>query len=174
MSKTTLKKQIKELTKEQLMEVMLELYDARKEAREYLEYYVNPDENKMFEKYNAVIRKEFFPQKGRAKGRTSVCKKAVKDFISLHPSPKLIAELKYSLVETIMEYAVSSRFWLRESQENTLLAFFKDSLEYMFSNDLLDYFDRRIYKLLKKSDTSRCPFREELSRIKADFDDSIK
>ena len=174
MSKTTLKKQIKELTKEQLMEVMLELYDARKEAREYLEYYVNPDENKMFEKYNAVIRKEFFPQKGRAKGRTSVCKKAVKDFISLHPSPKLIAELKYSLVETIMEYAVSSRFWLRESQENTLLAFFKDSLEYMFSNYLLDYFDRRIYKLLKKSDTSRCPFREELSRIKSDFDDSIK
>lgn len=174
MSKTTLKKQIKELTKEQLIEVMLELYDARKEAREYLEYYVNPDENKMFEKYHALIRKEFFPQKGRAKGRTSVCKKAVKDFISLHPSPKLIAELKYSLVETIMEYAVSARFWLRESQENTLLAFFKDSLEYMFSNDLLDYFDRRIYKLLEKSNTTRCPFREELSRIKSEFDDSIK
>lgn len=174
MSKTTLKKQIKELTKEQLIEVMLELYDARKEAREYLEYYVNPDENKMFEKYHALIRKEFFPQKGRAKGRTSVCKKAVKDFISLHPSPKLIAELKYSLVETIMEYAVSTRFWLRESQENTLLAFFKDSLEYMFSNDLLDYFDRRIYKMLEKSNTTRCPFREELSRIKSEFDDSIK
>lgn len=174
MSKTTLKKQIKELTKEQLIEVMLELYDARKEAREYLEYYVNPDENKMFEKYHALIRKEFFPQKGRAKGRTSVCKKAVKDFISLHPSPKLIAELKYSLVEIIMEYAVSARFWLRESQENTLLAFFKDSLEYMFSNDLLDYFDRRIYKMLEKSNTTRCPFREELSRIKSEFDDSIK
>ncbi|MCM1331504.1 MAG: DUF6155 family protein [Bacteroides sp.] len=174
MSKTTLKKQIKELTKEQLIEVMLELYDARKEAREYLEYYVNPDENKMFEKYNAIIHKEFFPQKGRAKGRTSVCKKAIKDFISLHPSPKLIAELKFSTVETIVKYAVNSRFWLRESQENTLLAFFKESLDYMFSNDLLDYFNRRIDDVLKRCNTSRCQFRDEIFRIKAEFDESLK
>ena len=88
MSKTTLKKQLKELTREQLIEVMLELYDARKDAREYLEYYVNPDEKKMHEKYKAVITKEFFPQKGRAKGRTSVCKKAIKEFTTLHPSPR--------------------------------------------------------------------------------------
>ena len=57
MSKTTLKKQLNELTREQLIEVMLELYEARKDAREYLEYYVNPDEKKMYEKYRAVIIK---------------------------------------------------------------------------------------------------------------------
>lgn len=174
MSKTSLKKQIKDLTKEQLIEVMLELYDARKEAREYLEYYVNPDENKMFEKYRSIILKEFFPQKGRPKGRTSVCKKAVKDFSALHPSPKLIAELKFSLVETIMRYAVASRFWLRESQENTLLAFFKESLGYMFSNDLLEYYDRRIEQTIKSSDSSRCPFRNEIKRINIEFRQSIQ
>lgn len=174
MSKTSLKKQLKSLTKEQLVEVMLELYDARKEAREYMEYYVNPDENKMFEKYSAIIQKEFFPQKGRAKGRTSVCKKAIKDFKSLHPSPRLIAEIGFSLPETIMRYAKTSRFHLRESQENTLLTSFKESLEYMYTNDLLDYFTRRIDELIKKSDTSRCPFREEIKDIKSEFEESIK
>lgn len=98
MSKTTLKKQLNELTREQLIEVMLELYEARKDAREYLEYYVNPDEKKMYEKYRAVIIKEFFPAKGRAKGRTSVCKKAIKEFTTLHPSPRLIADLRLTLV----------------------------------------------------------------------------
>ena len=42
MSKTTLKKQLNELTREQLIEVMLELYEARKDAREYLEYRPTP------------------------------------------------------------------------------------------------------------------------------------
>lgn len=173
MSKTTLKKQINELNKEQLIEVILELYDAKKEAREYLEYYVNPDENKMFDKYHSIILKEFFPTKGRAKGRTSVCKKAIKDFLVLHPSPKLIAELKFSFVEIIMRYAVASRFWLRESQENTLLALFKETLEYMFANDLLDYYSRRIEQLLKSADSYRCPFRNEINRINTEFQQSI-
>jgi len=48
-----------------------------------------------------------------------------------------------------MEYAVNTLFGLRTSQENTLLALFIDSIEYMFSNDLLNYFDRRIYNLMK-------------------------
>ena len=38
MSKAKLKKYLQTLSKEQVIEVMLELYDARKEAKEYLEF----------------------------------------------------------------------------------------------------------------------------------------
>lgn len=148
MSKTTLKRQLNELTREQLIDVMLELYDARKDAREYLEYYANPDEKKMHEKYKGIITKEFFPQKGRAKGRTSVCKKAIKEFTTLHPSPRLIADLRLWLIEAICRHATATRSWVKESHEGTALTMFTDTLDYLFTTGLLDEYRRRIDDLL--------------------------
>lgn len=174
MSKTTLKKQLNELTREQLIEVMLELYEARKDAREYLEYYVNPDEKKMYEKYQAVIIKEFFPAKGRAKGRTSVCKKAIKEFTTLHPSPRLIADLRMTLVETIYQYAAGMRSWIRDSQEGMALSMFADTLKYLFANGLLDEYSRRIDNLLAAAGKLRGPLRTEIIEIHKEFMESIK
>ena len=45
MSKAKLKKYLQTLSKEQVIEVMLELYDARKDAKKYLEFYLAPDSN---------------------------------------------------------------------------------------------------------------------------------
>ncbi|MYM11561.1 DUF6155 family protein [Muribaculum intestinale] len=59
MSKTSLKKTLNSLTRDQIMEVVLDLYEARKEAREYLEYFISPDERGMAEKTIATISKEF-------------------------------------------------------------------------------------------------------------------
>lgn len=39
MSKAKLKKYLLSLTKEQITDIVLELYDARKEAKDYLEFY---------------------------------------------------------------------------------------------------------------------------------------
>ena len=172
MSKTTLKKQLKELTRDQLIEVMLELYDARKDAREYLEYYVNPDEKKMHEKYKGIITKEFFPLKGRAKGRTSVCKKAIKEFTTLHPSPRLIADLRLYLVESIYSYAIRVRSWIKESQEGTALAMFGDTLDYLFANDLTDEYQRRIDDLLAMSDKVRGVLRTQIKEIYREFQET--
>lgn len=174
MSKTTLKKQLKELTRDQLIEVMLELYDARKDAREYLEYYVNPDEKKMHEKYKGVIMKEFFPQKGRAKGRTSVCKKAIKEFTTLHPSPRLIADLRLSLVEAIYSYAVRVRSWVKESQEGTALATFGDTLNYLFANDLLNEYQRRIDGIMTMANRVRGPLNTQIKEIYREFQETTK
>ena len=61
MSKAKLKKYLQTLSKEQVIEVMLELYDARKEAKDYLEFYLTPDSNAELEKCKKAIRQEFFP-----------------------------------------------------------------------------------------------------------------
>ena len=50
MSKAKLKKYLQTLSKEQVIEVMIELYDARKEVKEYLEFYLAPDSNAELEK----------------------------------------------------------------------------------------------------------------------------
>ena len=45
MSKATVKKILMSMPKEDIIGMVLEMYDARKEAKEYLEFYANPDED---------------------------------------------------------------------------------------------------------------------------------
>lgn len=57
------------LTKEQITDIVLELYDARKEAKDYLEFYLAPDCNAELEKSKKAIRNEFFPTRGFSESR---------------------------------------------------------------------------------------------------------
>ena len=50
------------MSKEDIIEMVIEMYDARKEAKEYLEYYANPDENGKLEEYKDIICAEFYPE----------------------------------------------------------------------------------------------------------------
>ena len=80
MSKVALKKYLGTLEKSEIIDVVLDLYDARKEAKEYLEYILNPDEKEKMKEYKAIIRNEFWPKRGDGKCRFSVCKRAIADF----------------------------------------------------------------------------------------------
>lgn len=155
MSKTTLKKTLRDLTRDQIIDVVLELYDARRDAREYLEYFVNPDEAGMADKARALIAKEFFPQRGRAKGRSSVCKRAIKDYTLLHPSPRHIADVRLYLVECVVTYAVSKRWWITETQEKLLHSALIEALDYCFSQDLYDEMHSRITAIIHTLASSR-------------------
>ena len=61
MSKARLKKHLQALPKERVIEIMLELYDARKEAKNYLEFYLAPDSNAELEKCKKTIRQGVLP-----------------------------------------------------------------------------------------------------------------
>jgi len=45
------------LTKEQLVDIMLELYGASKEANTWLEFYLEPNSDAELEKYKKAIRR---------------------------------------------------------------------------------------------------------------------
>ena len=86
MSKATLKKELKNMSREQMEQIILDAYDARKETKEYFDFFLNPDVDKLFEKFKLKCSKELNKQKwGMCKARTSVLKKAVKDFLGLQP-----------------------------------------------------------------------------------------
>lgn len=61
MSKAKLKKHLLSLTKEQITDIVLELYDARKEAKDYLEFYLAPDCNAELEKEQESYQKRVLP-----------------------------------------------------------------------------------------------------------------
>ena len=105
MSKATIKKLLRSMSKEQIIEMVIEMYDARKEAKDYLEYYASPDENSKLEEYKDIIREEFYPEGRREpKTRFSVCRKAVADFKKLKPSADALAELMLSYMEYAIEF----------------------------------------------------------------------
>jgi len=72
MSKAEVKKYIKSLERDSLEELVMDLYSARKEAKEYLEYVIKPNDKGKLEEYREIITKEFFPSRGDAKLRFSV------------------------------------------------------------------------------------------------------
>ena len=87
MSKSQVKKLLTGMSKEDVINVVLELYDARKAAREYLDYFVNLNETGELEKFKKIVLKEFDDDLSRnPQCRFSVCRKTLSDFKKLAPS----------------------------------------------------------------------------------------
>ena len=101
MSKAKVKLLLMSMSKEEIIGMVLEMYDARKEAKEYLEFYANPDEDGKLEEYKKIIIEEFYPSRVRQEPKTrfSVCRKAVSDYKKLKPSPNKLADLMLCYVE---------------------------------------------------------------------------
>ena len=59
MSKFSLKKHLQSLTKEQIVEVVLDAYNNSKAVQEYFDFYLQPNEKEKIKKYKAIIEKEF-------------------------------------------------------------------------------------------------------------------
>ena len=74
MSKAKLKKHLLSLTKEQITDIVLELYDARKEAKDYLEFYLAQDCNAELEKSKKAFRKAVICQMSKSHFRFSKAK----------------------------------------------------------------------------------------------------
>ena len=83
------------MPKEEIIGIVLEMYDARKEAKEYLDFYANPDEDGKLEEYKKIITEEFYPSRGRQEPKTrfSVCRKAVSDYKKIEAFSRQIGRL---------------------------------------------------------------------------------
>jgi hypothetical protein len=166
MSKTELKKHLQTLTKDQVIEQVLELYGNCKPAKEYFEYFLNPDEKGLFEKYKAIIINEFYP-KGKytePKTRFSVAKKAIADFRALKPSPALLADLMVTLPEMACkftnEYGDMSEQYYTSAVNN-----YEAALKYLQQNNLLDNFRLRCEDCVKYAEPCGYGFADEISQL---------
>jgi len=148
MTKAALKKHLKTMEKAEIIDLMLELYDAKKEAKEYLDYFLNPQEDAKLDEYKRIIREEFYPKRGFPKCRFSVCRKAISDFKKLGSSPISQADLMLFLVEQATELTDDmGDMWEQyyDSAISNLQAFMK----FADRNGFLPYFDARLQRLVK-------------------------
>ena len=138
MSKSKLKKALQSLSKEELIDVVLEAYAARKETRDYLEYWLDPDPKAALEGAVAAIQKIFFRANGEPARRISLgaASKIIKDFSASTPEPELIGTLLTSYTDIQSRWILRRRFVLthRASAERNFIR----ALEYAQAHDLLE------------------------------------
>ncbi|MBD5291471.1 MAG: hypothetical protein HDS24_05300 [Bacteroides sp.] len=116
MSKAKLKKTLSTMPAESLVTLICEMYDSRREARDYLEYWLEPNPDKALEEYKETVHKLFFlPSGGTRKSPSATeLKRLQKNFSTLcYDSEK---ELDLAIWTAEQEYE-----WIlgREGKANT-------------------------------------------------------
>ncbi|MDE7412686.1 MAG: hypothetical protein K2N05_02700 [Muribaculaceae bacterium] len=106
MSKAQLKKALAGMDVPEITEMICELYDARPEAKEYLEFWLKPDLESELEKYKVKIHRLFFTPSGKQRKRPTITsiKKELKYFSSLCFDSEITAELYLYLCETDLHW----------------------------------------------------------------------
>lgn len=147
MSKAAVKKYLASLDKEELLNTVMELYSARREAKEYLDFLVEPNEADLLEAYKAKACRGFYSGRGYARTlKFTPYRKAVNEFKKYGVEPYYVAELMlYSLeiASVGCEYSGQADGTYRSAQNNT-----QDMLDYIFTNDLTKKFEDRLEKFL--------------------------
>lgn len=153
MSKTRLKKHLSSLTVDQIVEVVMDLYDSRKEAREYLEFYLAPDSRGEMEKARQKIRGYFTARTGRPLRRPKFarCAKVIADYVSLSPDPHCAAELMFYYVEQGIGF-LEKQWRGREQFYTGIRTAYTRLVKYLSANGLLGEYAGRLSGLISSTD----------------------
>lgn len=150
MSRARLKKTLLNLSKEELTDLLLQLYDVRPEAKEYLEYWENPEIESTCEKYRIRIFKLFFMSEGKPRKSPDFkeLKTQLKYFSTLFMDIENQAQMKMYALEI---YAL----WLESrtkvmAHEKRITTMCMDLREYIETNQLNDIMGIRFNNTMER------------------------
>ncbi len=167
MGLTDIKKELKKLDKDKLVELVADLYKKNKSVKEFFDFYVNPNERELFEKYREKVFEAFYPKRGY-KLKLKEGKQAISDFKKLGPSADLLADLMLFYVETGVKFTndfgdIDEAFY--SSIETTYVA----ALTLMRKENILDTFADRAGKVVSDTKGIGWGFHDYLGDVHADF-----
>jgi hypothetical protein len=79
MGLTDIKKELKKLDKDKIIDLVADLYKNNKSVKDFFDFYVNPNERELFEKYRDKVFEAFYPKRGYNYKRKDG-KQAISDF----------------------------------------------------------------------------------------------
>lgn len=111
MSKGQLKKALGRMETSEIAEMVMELYDARPEAKEYLEYWLNPDPEAELEKYKLKAHRLFFTASGKPRKRPTITylRQLTKYFSSICFDSEILSELYVYICSLDIEWLRTRR-----------------------------------------------------------------
>jgi len=167
MGLTDIKKELKKFEKDILIELVADLYKKHKSVKEFFDFYINPDEKELFNKYCERVLNAFYPKRGFGynlkEGKT-----AISDFKKLGSSTELLADLMLYYVETGVRFTndfgdINEAFY--SSLEKTYLG----ALTLMRKESLLDKFADRALKVVDDTSEMGWGFHDYLAYVYSDF-----
>jgi len=167
MGLTDIKKELKKLEKDKLIGLVVELYKNNKSVKEFFDFYVNPNEKELFDKYRDKVFEAFYPKRGY-NFKLKDGKQAISDFKKLGTSADLLADLMLFYVETGVKFTIDYGD-INESFYNSLATTFVASLTLMNKENLLDKFEDRVEKVVDDTSEIGWGFHDNLVQVWVDF-----
>ncbi|WP_159685405.1 DUF6155 family protein [Flavobacterium sp. 9R] len=150
MSKRELKKYVAQLTKEQLEEQVMELYEKFSPVKVYYNFVFNPKEDTLLQEAKLKVTNEYFPvrnpgrkSKPRAKMRRSVAQKFIKHFILLGVDPFVVADLMLYTIEIAQTFAAENPI-KSDTFYKSMFNSFEQATNYCVANGIFIEFKERI------------------------------
>lgn len=146
MSKTQLKKELQQLDKSSIINMVLDLYTARKDARDYLDFFVDPDIDRRIEKARIKIAKELSRGRsgGRSRARISHIRAAINDIATLDPGIEYVADIMVYAIEAA--YTSTQPHRLTPTFANGMKRLVADTVTYLDRNNRLAHMLPRLHK----------------------------
>ncbi len=163
------------MSAEQISELVLELYEARPEAREYLDFYIKPDINAKLQKAQSAIRKEINrSSRGRSKMRSTRLRRLIKDIASLNPGDEPVCDV---MTFTITEVcALDSDIYIKETTRRALVKLLTETVMAADAAGMLDVYLPRIRSAVEGMSSSffhRNELKSQLCEALADAVESL-
>lgn len=172
MSKTKLKKHLQTLSKEQLADIILQLYDASKEANDWLEFYLEPNCDAELDKYKKTIRSQFYGRNDCPKDPSfRECNKLITAFKKLIPAPNAIADLMLYYVEQGCSLTAQYGDY-DESFYTALENNFHKAVRFISVNRLMEAYSSRMEKMIESVECCGYGFPDTLWNIYYDYADN--
>ena len=155
MSKRDLKKYLSELSKEQLEEQIIELYEKFNPVKVYYNFVFNPKEDSLLQECKLKISNEYFPikklgRRSKPKMRRSVAQKLIKHFIVLGVDPFVIADLMLYNIEIAQTYS-GENLIKQELFYKSMFNSFEQAVEFIISNGIYSEFKTRISTIYRET-----------------------
>lgn len=164
MSKAKLKKELSHLEKEELIDLILEMYAIRKEAHDYLEFWLEPDSDKESEKTKENIKKVFFnsSDQPRSKPDFAAVKSLIKNFRTICSDEGLVNDILIYACEEHCKWILKKKKY-QKGEYNKVIRQIDNIKENLSEWGETSLFDIRIEKLEKTASHIQSVIEEKAS-----------
>lgn len=149
------------MTKDQLIELILDHYSLRKDAKTFLDYYIDPNPRKLFDTFQTKVERELSRAKwGHSKARISTLKRLLSDLESFQPGDDIVIDATFFLFKTLVKK--EKKLVFSSTLINGTLFFLDKFLDTSARNYSLDKGLKQLSEFIEDSDNVRRSFRSDI------------
>lgn len=165
MSKASLKKELKNFSSEQLSELILNIYSSSKEAKAYLEFFLNPDPEAFVKEKTEAIAKELRRTKrgSLSKARISVIRKYIKEAQDYGLPPEYVDRLFFIAIAAIIKGEIY--IYYPAALFNGTYKLVSDYLCWANKNEILVMALEKLTALIMNSESGTPTFRQNVAAV---------